>query len=300
MAIRWTFDDIPDLTGRTAVVTGATSGLGLVVAQQLAAHGADVIAGVRDPAKATRVAPGLEARRVDLADLDSVGAFAGGLHRDGRVVDLLVNNAGIGGHQGRRLSPQGIEMQFATNFLGHFALTGRLLDLIRDGGRVVHVGSNLYRHFPVELPLDDLAAERSYSPSRAYVASKLANLLFGLELDRRLRRAGRPVRSLVAHPGLARTALNSDVGQPALRATMAVLNALISRPAERAAIPLLFAATDPAAHGGVFIGPRNRRWDDRVHLDRVVAPANDPALADQLWERAQDWAGVGYPPDLRS
>ncbi|WP_405092033.1 SDR family NAD(P)-dependent oxidoreductase [Micromonospora sp. NBC_01392] len=299
MAVSWTFADIPDLTGRTAVVTGATSGLGLVVARQLTAHGATVIAAVRDVDKAARVLPGVEARRLDVADLDSVAAFATGLHAQGRSLDLLVNNAGIGGHQGRRLSPQGIEMQFATNFLGHFALTGRLLDLIRDGGRVVHVGSGLYRIFRVAPPFDDPAAERSYSPSRAYVTSKLANLLLGLELDRRLRRAGRPVQSLVAHPGLARTALNDDIRRPALRATMAVLQALIGRPAERAAVPLLFAATAPGARGGVFIGPGNRKSDDRVHLDPVAAPANDPAVAGRLWDRARTWSAVEYPPDLR-
>ncbi len=247
---------------------------------------------VADPG---RVAPGLAARELDLSDLDSVRAFADRLRADGRVVDLLVNNAGIG-NVPRRLSAQGIESQFATNFVGHFALTGRLLDLFRADGRarIVHVGSGLYRRIRVALPFDDPAAERSYSPGRAYIASKLANLMFGVELDRRLRRAGRPIRSLTAHPGMASTPMNARADGLAQRMLLATVRAAVARPVERGAIPLLFAATAGAAEPGVFLGPSVRKWDDRVYFDALTAPADDPVLAARLWDLAQALTGVEY------
>jgi NAD(P)-dependent dehydrogenase (short-subunit alcohol dehydrogenase family) len=300
MAVTWTYADIPDQTGRTAIVTGATSGLGLVIARRLAAAGADVIAAVRDPEKAARVLPGVEARRLDLADLDSVHDFAARLRADGRPVDLLINNAGIN-HAGtvrvtRQLSPQGVESTFATNFLGHFVLTGRLLDAFRTDGRarVVHVSSALYRYYRGPLPVDDLAAERSYSPGKAYVASKLANLAFGVELDRRLRAHGVPVASVSAHPGMADTPMNAHVEHPAQRAVVEVVRALSSRPPERAAIPLLYAATGPAPPPGVLVGPGIRRTDDRVHVRPVRPPAADPALGARLWQVAEARGGVEY------
>ena len=298
MAVSWTYDDIPDLTGRTAVVTGASSGLGLVTARELAAHGADVIMAVRNVPKAAALAGGMEVRVLDVADLDSVRAFADRLHADGRGVDLLVNNAGIA-NVPRRLSPQGVESQFATNFLGHFALTGLLLDLLRPDARVVAVGSNLYRYARVDLPFDDLAAERYYSPGRAYVASKLANLLFGAELERRLRRAGLPVRSFVAHPGVASTPMQDSAQGLAQRALMVVVRAALARSAEQAAIPLLFAATSPAAETGVFLGPSIRKWDTRVYFDELVPPADDQALATRLWDLAQARSGVQYLSNVR-
>ncbi|MFI5916425.1 SDR family NAD(P)-dependent oxidoreductase [Dactylosporangium sp. NPDC051541] len=283
--------DIPDQTGRTVVVTGASSGLGQVVARRLQAAGAHVIAAVRTPAKA----PEFEARQVDLGDLDSVRAFADGLHDDGRTIDVLVNNAGLG-HHTRQLSPQGFEATFAVNFLGHFALTGRLLDLMRTDSRarIVHVGSNLYRRMKTGLPLDDLAAERGYFKGRAYVASKLANLIFGTELDRRLQAAGHRVRSLTAHPGLANTPMNSQLPTRTARTLMAVAQAAIGRPAERAAIPLLYAAVDPDARPGVFLGPHLRKSDDHVYADALVPPADDPALAERLWTVAETATGVRF------
>ncbi|MEU7876170.1 SDR family NAD(P)-dependent oxidoreductase [Dactylosporangium sp. NPDC049140] len=284
-----------DQTGRTAIVTGAGSGLGQVVARQLAARGAHVIAAVRNPARAAE----FEAWPLDLLDLDSVRAFAARVHAEGREIDVLVNNAGIG-NRPRELSPQGFESTFATNFLGHFALTGLLLDRMRTDGRarIVHVGSNLYRHMK-KLDLDDLAAERGFSKGRAYIGSKLATLVFGLELDRRLQAAGRPIRSLVAHPGLADTPMNANLPSRAGRAFMALAQAAIGRPAERAAIPLLYAATDPGARAGVFLGPHLRRSDDTVYADPIVAPATDPALAERLWRVAQTATGVDMRLDLQ-
>jgi NAD(P)-dependent dehydrogenase (short-subunit alcohol dehydrogenase family) len=163
---------------------------------------------------------------------------------------------------------------------------------------IVHVGSNLYRRVRVELPFDDLAAERSYSRGRAYLASKLANLLFGVELDRRLSRAGRPIRSLTAHPGMASTPMNAGLDGLAQRMVLATVKAAIARPAERAAIPLLYAATAADARPGVFIGPSIRKWDDRVYFDALVAPADDLALAARLWDLAQARTGVEYLDDV--
>jgi len=237
---------------------------------------------VRNPARA----PGFEAWPLDLHDLDSVRAFAARAHAEGRTIDLLVNNAGIGNHPDA----------FATNFLGHFALTGLLLDLMRTDGRarIVHVGSSLYRHMK-RLDLDDLVAGRESSNGRIYVGSKLATLVFGLELDRRLERAGRPIRSLVAHPGLANTPMNAHLPSRAGRAFMALAQAAIGRPAERAAIPLLYAATDPAARPGVFLGPHLRKSDDTVYADPILAPATDPALAGRVWRVAEAATGVDIP-----
>ncbi|WP_433088371.1 SDR family NAD(P)-dependent oxidoreductase [Dactylosporangium sp. CA-052675] len=279
-----------DMAGRTVIVTGASSGLGQATARELKRRGAHVIAAVRTPARAAE----FDARVLDLNDLDSVRAFAAGVREP---VDVLVNNAGIG-NRPRELSAQGFESTFATNFLGHFALTGLLLDRMRDDGRarIVHVGSALYRHMKT-LPLDDLAAERGYSKGRAYVGSKLAQLVFGLELDRRLRRAGRPIRSLVAHPGMANTPMNSNLPSRAGRAFMSVLQATVGRPADRAAIPILYAATDPAARPGDFIGPRLRRWDDRVHAGAIAPHAADPTLAARLWAVAEDATGVRFDLD---
>jgi NAD(P)-dependent dehydrogenase (short-subunit alcohol dehydrogenase family) len=295
----WTFADIPDQTGRTVVVTGASSGLGLVAAGQLAAHGATVLMAVRDVDKGARVAAGLrgdvEVHHLDLADLDSVRRFAGTLHDAGRTIDVLLNNAGIGARR-RVLTAQGQESTFATNHLGHFALTGLLLDLFRPGHdpRVVTVSSNLYRRTRTGIDFDDLTAARSYSPGRAYIRSKLANLLFGLELDRRLRAAGSEVRSFLAHPGMARTPMNQEQGGRAERAFVAVVGSLIARTAEQGTLPLLFAATSPDAETGVFLGPGLRKSDTRVHFAAPVAPATDRDLAARLWSVSQDLTGVAY------
>ena len=299
MAVRWSYDDMPDQTGRTVVVTGASSGLGLVLADRLARRGASVIMAVRDVAKGERVRAGLtgdlEVRQVDLADLDSVRRFADGLHADGRHLDVLVNNAGIGA-QRRELTPWGHERVFATNHLGAFALTGLLLDLFRPDHdpRVVAVGSNLYRRFKPRVDFEDLSAERGFAPGAAYVRSKLANLLFGAELDRRLRRAGSPVRSFLSHPGMAPTPMHEGARTFAQKAMVTIAGAFLNRPVEQAVLPLAFAATDPAARTGVFLGPAARKKDIRVHFAALVPPADDLALADRLWRVSEDATGVRY------
>ncbi len=298
MAISFTVEDVPDQTGRVVVVTGASSGLGTVLTRHLAARGATVLMAVRDVAKGARVRAtvhgDVEVHQVDLADLDSVRRFADALHDSGREIDVLVNNAGVGG-QSRELTPQGHERTFATNHLGPFALTGLLLDLFRPDHdpRVVAVGSNLYRMRPGR-DFADLAAGRAHSPGPAYSGSKLATVLFGAELERRLRRAGSSVRSFTAHPGMARTPMHDTARGFTQKAFVTVAGALFARSAEAGALPLLFAATGPAARTGVFLGPSSRRWDDRVHAAALVAPADDPALAAELWRVSEDATGVRY------
>jgi NAD(P)-dependent dehydrogenase (short-subunit alcohol dehydrogenase family) len=294
------FDDIPDQTGRTVLVTGASSGLGAIVTEQLAVRGATVLMAVRDVAKgsavANRIGHGdLEVHHVDMADLDSVRHFADSLHAAGRGIDVLINNAGVGGQQ-RTLTAQGYERVFATNHLGPFALTGLLLDLFRpeNDPRVVAVGSNLYRRMRPRTDFSDLAAERSFAPAAAYVQSKLANLLFGSELERRLRRTGSPVRSFLAHPGMASTPMHDTAEGFTQKAFLVVAGALLSRPAEAGALPLLFAATSPAAETGVFLGPSARKWDSRVHFDALVRPADDLAAAARLWRLSEEATGVRY------
>ncbi|MFF3852907.1 oxidoreductase [Micromonospora sp. NPDC002575] len=295
----WNLTDLRDQTGRTIVVTGASSGLGVAITRHLAARGARVIMAVRDTGKGDHVRDRLRAehpkadldvRHLDLLDLDTARRFADGLRAERVAVDALVNNGGIG-NVPRRLSPQGVESQLATNHLGHFALTGLLLDRLAEGRDpvVVTVASGLYRLG--RLDLADLAAERRYSPAGAYVTSKLANVLFALELDRRLRAAGSPVRSLVAHPGVAKTDLERD-SPPLIRAVGTVLKLFLSRPVDDAVTPILYAATEPAAPTGRHIGP------GRAHpaFETLTGAATDAGLAARLWARSVQLTGVDVAP----
>src|SRR4051812_1215818 len=215
----WNVSDIPDLTGRTAVVTGANSGLGIATTQALAEAGAHVVLAVRDVARgraaAATVNGSTEVRHLDLADLSSVRQFAESWKGD---LDLLINNAG-GMMLPESKTADGFEMQFGTNHLGHFALTNLLLPQVTD--RVVTVSSGAHR-WVKEIDFDDLNSTRKYVPRRAYGQSKLANLLFTLELQRRLTEVGSPVRALAAHPGYAATNLQSHSASPVARALMAV------------------------------------------------------------------------------
>ncbi len=299
----WSASDIPDLSGRTFLVTGANSGLGLATTEQLARHGARVILAVRNEdrgrqaiTKVLAAVPGaeLELRLLDLADLDSVRHFAQRLHADAVPVDVLVNNAGVM-MPPRGLSPQGNEIQFASNHLGHFALTGLLLDIIGAGTdpRVVTVSSSLHRQGRIHF--DDLTGARRYSPTGFYSQSKFANVLFALELDRRLRAAGSPVRSLLAHPGYAATNLQTSGPTGFGRLIAQLGNRLLAQDAPSGALPQLYAATAPGVSGGQFFGPHG--WAElRGHptVVRPAASATDPATAQRLWTLSEELTGVHF------
>jgi NAD(P)-dependent dehydrogenase (short-subunit alcohol dehydrogenase family) len=298
-AADWTIASLSDQAGRTFVVTGASSGLGAEITRHLATHRGRVIMAVRDTAKGRRVrdqliadhpTADLEIRHLDLLDLHTVHAFAEGLRTDAVTIDALINNGGIG-NVPRRLSPQGVESQLATNHLGHFALTGLLLDRLTAGQNpvVVTVGSGLYRIG--RLDPDDLAAERGYSPGRAYARSKLANVLFALELDRRLHAAGSPLRSLLAHPGMTKTDLDRDA-PPVARVIGTLMGLVLRQPIDEAAAPILYAATEAAAPAGRHIGPGRPFRPARPTFEKLSGPATDRELAQQLWTRSEAITGI--------
>ena len=300
---KWTTERIPDQAGRTAVVTGANSGLGLVTARELARAGARVVATAREKSKAesaretiTADVPGAEVvpRVLDLADLDSVRAFAGELGRERPKLELLVNNAGVM-MTPRQTTADGFELQLGTNHLGHFALTGVLLDLLTKGddARVVTVTS--IEHRPGRIDFDDLQSERDYSPRGAYQRSKLANAVFGLELDRRLRAAELPIKSMLAHPGYSATNLQLSGPRGPMKALLMVTNKLIAQDVEQGALPQLYAATAPDVEAGAFYGPDGFR-ETRGHPTRVrtAGRARDAEVARRLWEVSEELTGVRY------
>jgi NAD(P)-dependent dehydrogenase (short-subunit alcohol dehydrogenase family) len=299
----WIEQDIPSLAGRTVVVTGASSGLGLITARQLAARDAAVIMAVRDLAKGERARADLlaavpranvELRELDLLDLESVRRFTDRLRVERRGIDVLINNAAISDVP-YQLSPQGYESQFATNHLGHFALTMELLPTLAEGTdpRVVTVASDLHRIG--RLNLADPAATRGYSAGRAYADSKLANVLFGLELDRRLRAVGSPVRSLLAHPGMAATPMHHDNRTLGPRLFTALFGWLLTRPAADGALPILYAATAPDLPGGMYAGPQRLLGPMRPGPVRLGRRAHDTELADRLWTVSEQLVGTRYP-----
>ena len=303
MAAKWTAERIGDQAGRTAVVTGANSGLGLVTGLELTRHGARVILACRNLERGERALEAIRAQvpdadaevaALDLSSLDSVRAFAGRLGEHSDRVDLLVNNAGVMGTP-RRQSADGYELQLATNHLGHFALTGLLLGSMegREDARVVTLSSTAHRMGRINF--DNLQGERRYFRWRAYGQSKLANLLFAFELDRRLRAADSTVRSLAAHPGYAATELQST-GPPSFDAAlMAITNKLVAQSAEMGALPTLYAATEPGLEGGMFIGP-DGPGEQRGH-PRVVgsnSASRDEQVARRLWEVSAQLTGVSY------
>jgi NAD(P)-dependent dehydrogenase (short-subunit alcohol dehydrogenase family) len=283
---QWTAADVPDQSGRTVVVTGANSGIGLETARALAAKGAHVVLACRDVAKSEAVAPegDVEVRQLDLADLASVRTFAAELTGD---VDVLVNNAGVMAIPHRRTT-DGFEMQFGTNHLGHFALTGLLLGRIRD--RVVTVSSMMHRLG--RIALDDLNWERRrYRRWVAYNQSKLANLLFTYELNRRMTASDSPVRVYAAHPGYARTGLMAHT-ESFMDTVMALANRVIAQSAPMGALPTLYAATVADLPGGSYVGPRFLGQWGYPKIAGRTRSARDPEVARELWERSADLTGV--------
>jgi len=297
----WTVDSIPDQSDRVAVVTGANSGIGLQAARELARKGAHVVLACRDVEKGDAAAatirddaPGasLEVARLDLASLESVRSFAAGF--DQARLDLLINNAGVMASP-QRATTDGFELQLGTNHLGHFALTGLLLArlLATADARVVTVSSTAHKIGRINF--DDLQGERSYQRWRAYGQSKLANLLFAFELDRRLRAASSSVRSVAAHPGYAATNLQFAATPSHLeKIGSAVLNRVYAQSAERGALPTLYAATADVP-GGSFVGPDGfQEMRGHPKVVKATRAANDREAARRLWEISEQLTGVRF------
>jgi NAD(P)-dependent dehydrogenase (short-subunit alcohol dehydrogenase family) len=302
MSDKWTAEDIPAQDGRVAIVTGGNSGLGFVTARELARHGASVVLACRsiekgEAAAAEIAAAGVTKPRVgqlDLGSLASIRRFAEEFS-DERV-DVLVNNAGVM-MAPRQTTSDGFELQLGTNHLGHFALTGQLLSALgrSDSGRAVTLSSGEHRGGKIDF--DDLQLERSYSPRGSYQRSKLANAVFAIELDRRLRASGSPVISVFAHPGYSATNLQSTGPTGAMKAMLAITNRVLAQSAERGALPILYAATAPGVEGGTYYGPDGiaelRGFPKQV---KAIPAAYDPEIGRRLWQASEELTGVHYPP----
>jgi NAD(P)-dependent dehydrogenase (short-subunit alcohol dehydrogenase family) len=304
MAASWTARDIPDQSGRTAVVTGSNSGLGLVTARELARAGASVIVACRNTDKGEQAASSIRSavppaevtvRQLDLADLSSVQAFAQRIGAEHDRLDLLVNNAGVMAPP-RRLTADGFESQIGTNYLGHFALTGLLLPtlLAAAAPRVVTLSSLAHRMGKIRF--DDLQFEHGYNNWRAYGQSKLADLMFSFELARRATEAGTALTSVAAHPGYAAT--NLQFAGPAKvheRAAMAIANKVIAQSADMGALPSLYAATVPDLPSGSFVGPDGfMEGRGHPHVVSGAARAYDREAWTKLWELSAQLTGVSY------
>ncbi len=306
-ARKWTAEHIPTQAGRTALVTGANSGIGYQAALELARSGAHVLLGCRNAAKGRaalerllREAAGASAEVVelDMASLGSIRAFAAALAARGLGLDLLINNAGVMALPARELTPDGFERQFGTNHLGHFALTGLLMPqlLASPAPRVVTVASLAHRNGKIEF--DNLQSERKYKPWDAYGASKLANILFAKELDRRARAEHSRLVSVAVHPGVSTTnIIENGPGSNGLKAVvLKLVGPMIMQPDVAGALPTLYAATSPDAKGGEYIGP-----DGLMEMKGspvVVQPrANglDTAVGTRLWTVSEALTGVTYP-----
>ncbi len=300
----WTAAQIPDQTGRVAIVTGANSGLGLITARELARHGASVVMACRNLAKGEAALAGLcaelpaaalQVSALDLGELASVRAFAARVGAEHERVDLLVNNAGVMAPP-RRLTADGFESQLGTNHLGHFALTGLLLGRLREAPapRVVTLSSAAHRIGRIKF--EDLQRERGYNNWLAYGQSKLANLMFCFELQRRAAAAAGPLRSLAAHPGYASTNLQTAGPSRFYEKWLGVLgNHTVAQSAELGALPTLYAATFPDLPGGSFVGP-DGIGEVRGH-PRVLGAAGrayDEAAWRRLWEVSEQLTGVAY------
>jgi NAD(P)-dependent dehydrogenase (short-subunit alcohol dehydrogenase family) len=304
---RWTAEHIPDLTGKTVVVTGGNSGIGFEAARELARKRAHVILACRDLAKAEdaigqieAILPSvsLEAMQLDLASLESVHRFARDFIAKGVPLDVLCNNAGVMAIPYRRTA-EGFEMQLGTNHLGHFALTGLLLEplLAAPAARVVNVSSTA--HKMGRMNFDDLNGQKSYGKWPAYAQSKLANLLFTYELQRRLAEAQARAISIACHPGYSATNLQSAgprmTGSRVAAAIMDLGNRLFSQSAAMGALPTLYAATAPDAQGGDYVGP-DGFLENYGHPKRTTSTARsrDRQAAKRLWEVSEQLTSVRY------
>lgn len=309
---KWTAGDIPDQSGRTVVITGANAGLGLESAERLAERGARVLLAARNPEKGrpaleavARVATGEKPSLVqlDLADLDSVEAAAAEIAEQAPSVDVLMNNAGLMAIPKRTTTAQGFETQFGVNHLGHFALTLRLLPqlLKAPAARVVALGS--IAHLNGRILLDDLQGEKRYTAWDAYNQSKLANVMFALELDRRSKLAGLPLLGVAAHPGVSNTNLFSTGPQASgfhpVNKVMQFGTAIIGQSPKAGALGQLRAATDPSTRGGEYYGPTAFRG---ARGNPVIAPVSKRAMDDdvstKLWDASEELVGLTFARSL--
>lgn len=294
---RWTTHHIPDQSGRTAVITGANTGLGFETAKALAEHGAHVVLAVRDTDKGKRAAAQLtgdvSVQELDLGSLESVRAAAAELRGSHERIDLLINNAGVMTPP-KSTTADGFELQFGTNHLGHFTLTGLLLDRLLDvpGSRVVTVSSNGHK-MGGAIHFDDLQWERSYSRIGAYAQSKLANLLFTYELQRRLAPRGTTI-AVAAHPGTSSTELARHLPSLA-RPVTELVTKVAAQPAADGALPTLRAATDPGVLGGQYYGPANlAQWRGAPVVVASSDQSYDVALQQRLWSVSEELTGVSF------
>ncbi|WP_404710731.1 SDR family oxidoreductase [Sphingomonas sp. MMS24-J13] len=303
----WTTRDIPDQSGKLAIVTGATGGLGLETALALAGAGADVILAGRNPAKGRAAEALIRSRHakanvrfelIDLANLASVAAFAGRMLAASRRIDILVNNAGVMALPKRETTVDGFEMQFGTNYLSHFALTGRLLPLLSVAkARVVQLSSIAHRGGTIRL--DDLNYVQGYKPFKVYAQTKLAMLMFALELDRRSGANGWGLTSVAAHPGVASTDLIANgqgAGSGGLVGWISTLAVgVIGQSAAAGALPQLMAATMPGVRGGQYFGPRGwKELKGPPGPGKIEPQALDANVAARLWAASETLTGVAF------
>ena len=304
----WGLTDMPDQSGRTVVVTGANSGLGYAATEAFVRRGADVVMACRSVERAREAAEGihvpagggsLTVMELDLADLDSVRTFAATYEREFEELHVLCNNAGVMAVP-RRETADGFELQFGVNHLGHFVLTALLLDRLQqtDGESRIATHSSAM-HERGQIAFDDLQSEQAYDKWDAYAQSKLANALFGFELDRRLRAAGASVTSAVCHPGYADTNLQRrgpEMAGSRLRLLgMQAVNALVGQSADQGALPLLYAATAAAIDGGEYVGPGGLfGMRGSPELQEPAEQAQDKETAARLWDVSEELTGVEF------
>lgn len=308
----WSEADIPDLSGRRILVTGGASGIGLEAARALAEHGAEILIADRNEiagrAALGRIREGkpdarVQFRALDLGSLAAVSAFATEVLEEGRSIDVLINNAGIQPIAERRVSADGFELAFGIGHLGHFALTARLMPLLRASpdARIVTVSSLV--HGNGRFDWDDLQMEKGYEPQRAYSQTKLANLLFARELQRRLDANGVPIRSIAVHPGVARTSIGKNrkelgafrFGDHVVTTVLSLVMPVLGQPAAAGALPTMFAASAPEAQGGGFYGPNGFGGMKGAPVAVAIKPAGqDLEAARRLWSVSEKLTGITW------
>jgi NAD(P)-dependent dehydrogenase (short-subunit alcohol dehydrogenase family) len=305
--------DVPDLAGKLAVVTGGSDGIGFGLAGRLAAAGAEVILPVRNQTKSQgaverilTATPGarISTRQMDLSSLQSVADAGGGLIAEGRPIHILINNAGVMPPPHRQTTVDGFELQWGTNHLGHFALTARLLPILSVGNARVTTQSSVAARSNA-INWEDANFEKSYSAGKAYSQSKIANLMFGLELNRRSELAGWGVTSNVSHPGVTATnllAAQPDMGRTTDTLSVRVIRSLarmgiLAQTVDQGLLPALYAATHPEAEGGKFYGPSGfQNMSGAPAKQEVYQPASDMADAVRLWELSEKLVGLQFVP----